>query len=83
MSQNFEAFRQAVNHNPELQKEVAKLIEQAKAIDFGAISELAKRHDYVFSAQEAQNLLVSDDELSDFELEMVAAGIPSSGGSIT
>ena len=74
MSQNFEAFRQAVNHDSDLQKEVAELIERTKGIDFGAISELAGRHDYVFSPQEAQSLLGSEDELSDFELEMVAAG---------
>lgn len=77
MNQNVEAFRTAVNQNPELQREITDLIESTQAIDYKAISELAKRHNYSFTEQEAMQLMASNDELSDFELEMVAAGSPT------
>ncbi len=74
MTQDVEAFRQAVDQNPALQKEVKALV-VAQGIDYKAISELGEKHNFSFTAEEAQQLLMaSNDELSDFELEMVAAG---------
>mgnify|MGYP003627878326 CR=1 FL=1 len=53
--------------------------------------ELGHKHGYIFSTDEAATALAqfdsfieaasNDDELTDFELEMVAAGIPINGNS--
>jgi predicted ribosomally synthesized peptide with nif11-like leader len=77
MNQNFDAFRKAVDENPAIQQEAIEITGQAKAIDYSALAELGKRHGYVFTPQDISQYYqetTEDDELSDFELEMVAAG---------
>ncbi len=77
MNQNLEAFRKAIDENPAIQQEITSLFEQAKAIDYSALSELGKRYNFTFTPVDAEQCyqdMVENDELTDFELEMVAAG---------
>ena len=77
MNHDVGAFRKAVDQNSKLQREITDLIESTQAIDYAAISALARRHNYSFTSEEAMQLMYANDELSDFELEMVAAGSSS------
>jgi len=64
-------FRNKVNASKPLQDEVM----QAFARNGEGIVEVGKKHGYSFTAEEALELLQSDQgELSEFELELVAGG---------
>ena len=71
------AFRDYVSQNKDVQKEIrsALMTESAK------VSEIASRHGFTFTSEEGQQAwdAAQDNELSDFELDMVAGG--HDGGS--
>ena len=73
------AFRDYVSQNEDVQKEIrsALMTESAK------VSEIASKHGFTFSSEEGQEAwdAAQDNELSDFELDMVAGGGRLSGGS--
>ena len=73
------AFRDYVSQNEDVQKEIrsALITESAK------VSEIASKHGFTFSSEEGQEAwdAAQDNELSDFELDMVAGGGRLSGGS--
>ena len=66
------AFRDYVSQNEDVQKEIrsALMTESAK------VSEIASKHGFTFSSEEGQEAwdAAQDNELSDFELDMVAGG---------
>ena len=66
------AFRDHVSQNEDVQKEIrsALMTESAK------VSEIASRHGFTFTSEEGQQAWESaqDNELSDFELDMVSGG---------
>ena len=66
------AFRDYVSQNEDVQKEIrsALMTETAK------VSEIAAKHGFTFTSEEGQQAWESaqDNELSDFELDMVAGG---------
>lgn len=68
-------FRQHVNRMSTLQAEVAPYISNG-VIDYAGIAELGSRSGFDFTAEEAKLVLSKeDDELSDFEMEMVSGGV--------
>lgn len=70
-------FRQHVNRMSTLQAEVAPYFTNG-VIDYAGLAQLGSRSGFDFTAEEAKQVLsTDDDELSDFEMEMV------SGGTIT
>jgi len=73
------AFRDYVSRNEDVQKEIrsALMTESAK------VSEIASKHGFTFTSEEGQQAwdAAQDNELSDFELDMVAGGRNSCGGS--
>ena len=66
------AFRDYVSQNEDVQKEIrsALMTESAK------VSEIASKHGFTFTSEEGQQAWDAgqDNELSDFELDMVAGG---------
>jgi hypothetical protein len=69
-------FRQHINRMSTLQAEVAPYFSNG-AIDYAGLAQLGSRSGFDFTAEEARQVLsTSDDELSDFEMEMVSGGIP-------
>ena len=66
------AFRDYVAQNEDVQKEIrsALMTESAK------VSEIAAKHGFSFTSEEGQQAWESaqDNELSDFELDMVSGG---------
>ena len=68
-----------MSQNEDVQKEIrsALMTESAK------VSEIAAKHGFTFTSEEGQEAWESaqDNELSDFELDMVAGGNESSGDS--
>ena len=66
------AFREYVSQNEDVQKEIrsALMTESAK------VSEIAAKHGFSFASDEGQQAweAAQDQELSDFELDMVAGG---------
>ena len=72
------AFRDYVAQNEEVQREIrsALMTESAK------VSEIASKHGFTFSSEEGQEAwdAAQDNELSDFELDMVAGGKHARGG---
>ena len=66
------AFRDHVSQTEDVQKEIrsALMTESAK------VSEIASRHGFTFTSEEGQQAWESaqDNELSDFELDMVSGG---------
>ena len=66
------AFRDYVSQNEDVQKEIrsALMTESAK------VSEIAAKHGFTFTSEEGQEAWdgTQDNELSDFELDMVAGG---------
>lgn len=86
MSQTFEAFRQTLETNPALQKEVADIILKAKTFDSPEISEFCVRHNLDITPKDAFDYYKTMDEsveLTDFELEMVSAGSGSKAGCLS
>ena len=74
------AFRDYVSQNEDVQKEIrsALMTESAK------VSEIAAKHGFTFTSEEGEQAweTAQENELSDFELDMVAGGRSgSSGGS--
>ena len=73
------AFRDYVSQNEDVQKEIrsALMTESAK------VSEIASKHGFTFTSEEGEQAWESaqDNELSDFELDMVAGGRRSGSGS--
>ena len=72
------AFRDYVSRNEDVQREIrsALMTESAK------VSEIAAKHGFSFTSEEGQQAWESaqDNELSDFELDMVAGGRYDRGG---
>ena len=66
------AFRDYVAQNDEVQREIRSTLmtESAK------VSEIASKHGFTFTSEEGQQAweTAQDNELSDFELDMVAGG---------
>ena len=74
------AFRDYVSQNEDVQKEIrsALMTESAK------VSEIAAKHGFTFTSEEGKQAwdTAQDNELSDFELDMVAGeGNARNGGS--
>ena len=73
------AFRDYVSQNEDVQREIrpALMTESAK------VSEIAAKHGFTFTSEEGEKAWESaqDNELSDFELDMVAGGRTGSGES--
>ena len=72
------AFRDYVSQNEGVQREIrsALMTESAK------VSEIAAKHGFTFSSEEGEQAWESaqNNELSDFELDMVAGGKHARGG---
>ena len=72
------AFRDYVAQTDDVQKEIrsALMTESAK------VSEIAAKHGFTFTSEEGQQTwdAAQDNELSDFELDMVAGGGGYGGG---
>ena len=72
------AFRDYVSQNEDVQKEIrsALMTESAK------VSEIAAKHGFSFTSEEGQQAweTAQENELSDFELDMVAGGSEEWGG---
>jgi predicted ribosomally synthesized peptide with nif11-like leader len=72
-----QAFRQEVNQNPELQALVGTHI-QAGGINAEALAALAREHGHDVSTDDViATLSAANDELSDFEMDLVAGGTTS------
>ena len=73
------AFRDYVAQNTDVQREIcsALMTESAK------VSEIAAKHGFTFTSEEGEQAWESaqDNELSDFELDMVAGGGSGRGNS--
>ena len=73
------AFRDYVSQNEDVQREIrsALMTESAK------VSEIASKHGFTFTSEEGEQAwdAAQDNELSDFELDMVAGGYNGHGGS--
>ena len=69
------AFRDYVSQSEDVQKEIrsALMTESAK------VSEIAAKHGFTFTSEEGQEAwdAAQDNELSDFELDMVSGGYRS------
>ena len=72
------AFREYVSQNEDVQREIrsALMTESAK------VSEIAAKHGFTFTSEEGQQAwdAAQDNELSDFELDMVSGGARSRKG---
>jgi hypothetical protein len=72
-------FRQHINRMSTLQAEVAPYFSNG-VIDYVGLSQLGSRSGFDFTAEEARQVLsTGDDELSDFEMEMVSGGVIQTG----
>ena len=66
------AFRDYVSQNEDVQKEIRSVLMSESA----KVSEIAAKHGFTFTSEEGQQAwdAAQDNELSDFELDMVAGG---------
>ena len=77
---DFNAFREAVLEDDDLQEQVISIVNTAAANGSGlgdGIATLAKNHGYTITSEEVyahQDFLGQDGDLTDFELEMVSGG---------
>ena len=74
------AFRDYVSQNEDVQREIRLALRTESA----KVSEIAAKHGFTFTSEEGQQAweTAQDNELSDFELDMVAgARSGASGGS--
>jgi len=80
--QSVNEFRNKVKGNAELENELRGLVGTDGALDMPAAIKLGEQHGYTISADDIVAVFANDDEeLSDFELEMVSAGASVSCGS--
>lgn len=80
--QTAQAFREHVSADPALQAAIRQCLSPAGVFDPAAIVAVGQRNGFQFSTADVDAVLTGDDtELSDFELELVSAGIPSDCGS--
>ena len=72
------AFREYVSQNEDVQKE----IRSALMTESATVSEIASKHGFTFTSEEAEQAweTAQENELSDFELDMVAGGRSSQKG---
>ena len=83
---DFNAFRNAVLEDDDLQEQVMSIVHTATANGSGlgdGIATLAKNHGYTITSEEVyahQDFLGQDGDLTDFELEMISGGTRSRGG---
>ena len=81
---DFNAFRNAVLEDDDLQEQVMSIVHTATANGSGlgdGIATLAKNHGYTITSEEVYahaDFLGQDGDLTDFELEMISGG--SRGG---
>ncbi len=68
-------FRTLANASPELQGEVSRCFVNGQ-LDFAALSAVGRVYGLDFTAEEAAEAMAAglDDELSDFEMDLVAGG---------
>ena len=77
---DFNAFRNAVLEDDDLQEQVMSIVHTATANGSGlgdGIAALAKNHGYTITSEEVyahQDFLGQDGDLTDFELEMISGG---------
>ena len=77
---DFNAFREAVLEDDDLQEQVISIVNTAAANGSGlgdGIATLAKNHSYTITSEEVyahQDFLGQDGDLTDFELELVSGG---------
>ena len=73
------AFRDYVSQNEDVQQEIrsALMTESAK------VSEIAAKHGFTFTSEEGQQAweTAQDNELSDFELDLIAGGFGGRHGN--
>ena len=83
---DFNAFREAVLEDDDLQEQVISIVNTAAANGSGlgdGIASLAKNHGYTITSEEVYahaDFLGQDGDLTDFELEMVSGGRGPGGG---
>ena len=76
------AFRAEVNNNDQLQKSVAEVL---KTGTIGDLVSLGEKSGHTFSESEAIELINGigeEDELSEFELELISGGVQSLGAFV-
>ena len=77
---DFNAFREAVLEDDDLQEQVISIVNTAAANGSGlgdGIATLAKNHGYTITSEEVYahaDFLGQDGDLTDFELEMISGG---------
>ncbi len=70
-------FRAMVNETPALQSAIRELMNDDGLLDLAGTKKLGQQHGYLFEENDIEVLIANDnDELSDFELELVSAGAP-------
>jgi len=75
-------FRDKVKNSPELETVLRGLLDSDGRLDLPGAVKLGEQHGFSFSEDEIVALFANDnEELSDFELEMVSAGLPQQLGS--
>ena len=83
---DFNAFREAVLEDDDLQEQVISIVNTAAANGSGlgdGIASLAKNHGYTITSEEVYahaDFLGQDGDLTDFELEMISGGQHHRGG---
>jgi len=83
---DFNAFRNAVLENDDLQEQVISIINTATANGSGmgdGIATLAKNHGYTITSEEVyahQDFLGEGGDLTDFELELISGGQHNKAG---
>ena len=83
---DFNAFREAVLEDDDLQEQVISIVNTAAANGSGlgdGIATLAKNHGYTITSDEVyahQDFLGQDGDLTDFELELISGGQGGAGG---
>jgi len=71
-------FREKIKNNSELEAVVRGLFGSDGMLDLPAAVKLGEQHGFTFSESDIDAAFANDnDELSDFELEMVSAGQPT------
>ena len=79
---DFNAFREAVLEDDDLQEQVISIVNTAAANGSGlgdVIATLAKNHGYTITSEEVYahaDFLGQDGDLTDFELELISGGQP-------